>query len=292
METSNGVSESDEILCAKMIANKIFQLWFFPFILFVLFLSACTNVGRPQVIYIARHGQTGWNRVGRFQGDPDLDPVGYINRISLWRLLKDEPIRAIYSSQLLRTRRTAELVARQNGLTIQPRAELNEINTGIFEGICYEQVFAADKTRSRVEPCAVNVRGSGPKETLEWLKTKAEGSFTNPLVQKPPLGENYHDLVQRISKFIEELDRENPNHAVLVVGHSVTNRLFLHLLAGWPIENVRYLRQENDQVYRLERHDPKSPTLFLYTPGLGWKPCTMPKPGQRGIDCNPGVEKE
>ena len=50
----------------------------------LLVVVGCGHVGRPQVIYLSRHGQTEWNRVARMQGDPDLDAVGYVNRLSLW----------------------------------------------------------------------------------------------------------------------------------------------------------------------------------------------------------------
>ena len=106
----------------------------------MLACAACHTMGTPKVIYLARHGQTEWNRVGRFQGDPDLDPVGYANRVSLWLQLRDRPLKAIYTSALQRTQRTAELLAKEKKLPIQPRAEINEIHPGVFEGLCYADV--------------------------------------------------------------------------------------------------------------------------------------------------------
>src|SRR3989339_328160 len=103
--------------------SRLLPLSIFPI---VLFMMACGSVGVPKIVYIARHGQTEYNRVGRFQGNPDLDSVGYINRASLWLLLKDRPLAAIYTSKLLRTQRTAELLAVQHGLPILTRADLNE----------------------------------------------------------------------------------------------------------------------------------------------------------------------
>ena len=65
----------------------------------------------PKDLYIARHGQTEWNRLGRVQGDPDLNAKGYEDRVSLYLALREAGIEAVYSSALLRTRRTAALLA-------------------------------------------------------------------------------------------------------------------------------------------------------------------------------------
>ena len=80
-----------------------------------------------------------------------------------------------------------------------------------------------------------------------------------------------------------ELYRRATDQQVLIVGHGVLNRVLLHRLMKWPLKAVSYLRQENDQVYKLVGRK-----LSLYTPGHGWKPCSKPKPGQRYLDCNPG----
>jgi|GEM_PF-2074137 broad specificity phosphatase PhoE len=247
-------------------------------------LTACAGIGRPKTIYLARHGQTEWNRVARFQGDPDLDPVGYINRVSLWRLLKDKPLRAIYTSERLRTKRTAALLAKQHKLEIMPRAALNEIEPGVFEGICYYQVAPSDKLHPKGKICQVKSRGAREAETVAWLKKTIGKAWKKRLKGRLPQGENYYDIVKRVDPFLKhELYRRARSQQILIVGHGVLNRVLLHRLMKWPLKNVSYLRQENDQVYKL-----RGRKLSLFTPGHGWKPCSKPKPGQRYLDCNPG----
>ena len=51
-------------------------------------------------LYIARHGQTEWNRVGRWQGDPDLNPKGYEDRLGLYLALREAGIERIHTSGL------------------------------------------------------------------------------------------------------------------------------------------------------------------------------------------------
>jgi broad specificity phosphatase PhoE len=249
---------------------------------------ACGSMGRPDVIYLARHGQTEWNRVSRFQGDPDLDPVGHLNRVSLWRLLRKEPLHAIYTSELLRTRRTAELVAKEHKLPIKVQRSLNEMSPGVFEGTCFGQLVGPEHSKRSDEACAVQVRGSRPDETIQWMRGELAKIWKQRLTGRLPQGENYDDLVRRVRPFVAELDRGWSGRRVLIIGHGVINRVLLHRLMGWPLQFVAHLRQENDQVFKITRADSGRPELALFTPGVGWKRCSAPKVGQSHLDCNPG----
>jgi len=242
-----------------------------------------------------RHGQTEYNRVGRFQGDPDLDPVGYINRTSLWMLLREQPINAIYTSEMQRTQRTAALVSRQHGVPIQVRPALNEINSGVLEGVCYGQIDP--QARRDAARCAVPARGSRPQVTLVALREAVRHAAKLRAEDRIPLGESHYDVAVRTGAFVEELRGGARDREVLVVGHGVINRVLLHHLMGWSVEAVAHLRQENDQVYRLETPEAGGPArLSLYTPGVGWRECRVPpQPGAKQLDCNPGAppkEKE
>ena len=250
-------------------------------------LVGCSHVGRPQVIYLARHGQTEWNRKSRLQGDPDLDQVGYINRLSLWKLLRKQPLGAIYTSERQRTRRTAELLARQHKLTIKTRAALNEINPGIFEGICYHQLKGAADS-AELQECVVAARSSRPEATLRYARAAFKRVWGDRVDGKPPLGQSFRELVEQVKPFVKELDRSLKTSEVLVVGHGVVNRALLHYLLGWSLQAVNKLRQGNDQVYKIELAG--TPTVSLYTPGVGWKRCSPPKPGDRHLDCAPGSQ--
>jgi len=258
----------------------------------LLLLQGCGTQGLPKVIYLARHGQTEWNRKAQFQGDPDLDSVGYLNRVSLWHLLKDKPIHTIYTSKALRTRRTAALIARQLKLKIHPRAAINEIQPGILEGICFSQM-APHRARPADSACEVRARGSRPELTLPIVQQAFRAEEKDRLHGRFPLGENYDDMLKRTEPFIQELKSGLRPRQVLIVAHGVINRVLLHKLVGWPLGNVSHVRQENDQVYRMEISPRGKVKLSLYTPGTGWKPCLkVPKTGQRYLSCNPLFHKK
>jgi broad specificity phosphatase PhoE len=252
--------------------------------------AACVKAGeqgggKPGVLYLARHGQTEWNRVSRFQGDPDLDQIGYLNRVSLWLLLKDTPLQAIYTSSKRRTQRTAALVARQHKLAIRVRPALDEIHSGVLEGICYKYM-QPDTQKPGSAACAVTARGSDPtlaKQAVAriWAAVKAKGT-----AGRVPLGENYADMKKRLAPLIPELKSAASRGNVLAVGHGLINRVALHLLLGWSLDQVHKLRQENDQVYRISGlHDGKH-QIELYAPGHGWRRCAPPKKHQKHLSCS------
>ncbi|MBW2733275.1 MAG: histidine phosphatase family protein [Deltaproteobacteria bacterium] len=253
--------------------------------LLITTLSACA-VSKPQTLYLARHGQTPWNRVSRFQGDPGLDSVGYVNRFNLWMLLRDKKIKAIYTSALKRTQMTAKLVARQHKVEIQPRAEINEIASGVFEGICFAYMVPGTK-KPGAKDCMVVSRGANLEPTKKeiariWSEYRKKG-----IRGRLPLAENYFDMKKRAKPFVSELKRTLRRGETLVVGHGLINRVLLHLLLDWPLENVKHLRQGNDQVYRMEGLGTPDTRVYLYTSGHGWKRCSAPKAGDKHLDCSP-----
>ena len=67
-------------------------------------------VGVPTTrILLARHGETEWNRLGRWQGhaDPPLNDTGRQQAETLAAQLDDDGIAAVYSSDLRRASETA-----------------------------------------------------------------------------------------------------------------------------------------------------------------------------------------
>jgi broad specificity phosphatase PhoE len=219
--------------------------------------------------------------------------VGYLNRVSLWQLTRDVGLDAIYTSERLRSRRTAELVARQHRLTIRARDELNEIDPGIAVGICFAQM-APHKAGPGDKQCVVRAKGSRPQHAMKLIQKYYREQAAKRLKGRFPLGESLEDVARRTKPFTDELQRglQGTTPRTLVVGHGVVNRALLHHLMGWSLQSVAWLRQENDQVYRLEMADLKHPRLFLYTPGVGWRACLRPpQPQQKYLDCNPLADK-
>lgn len=99
-------------------------------------------LGEATRILAIRHGQTAWNADSRIQGHTDigLDGVGAWQAGRLAQALADQDIHAIYSSDLLRARQTAQPLAVCTGLAAQIDVGLRERAFGEFEGLSFAQI--------------------------------------------------------------------------------------------------------------------------------------------------------
>src|SRR5215211_9126850 len=93
-------------------------------------------------ILLARHGETDWNREGRFQGhaDPPLNRTGRAQAFDLSRALAAEKLAAMYSSPLRRALETAEIVAASHGLEPVTVDGLREVDVGSWSGLTRAEI--------------------------------------------------------------------------------------------------------------------------------------------------------
>jgi probable phosphoglycerate mutase len=89
-----------------------------------------------------RHGETAWNVDTRIQGQLDI-PLNDNGRWQARRLaqaLADEPLQAIYASDLGRAFETAQALAEAVGLEVVTDTGLRERGFGIFEGRTWKEI--------------------------------------------------------------------------------------------------------------------------------------------------------
>jgi broad specificity phosphatase PhoE len=93
-------------------------------------------------VFIVRHGATDWNHSKRAQGhaDIDLNDEGRRQAQQTARQLADEPIEAVYSSDLRRAVDTARPIAEVHGLEVQTDARFREIDQGEWEGLHTDEI--------------------------------------------------------------------------------------------------------------------------------------------------------
>ena len=99
----------------------------------------------PTRVVLIRHGETLWNRSARIQGHTDipLSPLGLEQARRLAAALADEPLTAIYSSDLQRARQTAEALGEVHDLTLKLDPGLRERSFGCFEGLTWDEIAQA-----------------------------------------------------------------------------------------------------------------------------------------------------
>jgi broad specificity phosphatase PhoE len=93
-------------------------------------------------LYLVRHGETHWNREGRFQGNTDveLNDLGREQARALAEKLRGREVSAVASSDLRRARETAEILATVlNAPFVGVDPGLRERGYGCFEGLTREE---------------------------------------------------------------------------------------------------------------------------------------------------------
>lgn len=99
----------------------------------------------PRRLYLARHGETEWNAIGRLQGTTDipLNDRGRTHGREIAANLTAIRIGEVITSDLARARETGEIVASVLGLPA-PRIvpALRERSFGVFEGLTRDEIVA------------------------------------------------------------------------------------------------------------------------------------------------------
>ena len=93
-------------------------------------------------LLLARHGETDWNREGRWQGwaDPPLNEAGRAQAQALAEQLRTTPFDAVYSSDLRRAHETAVIVAAPHAVPVVSDPGLREIDVGSWSGLTREEI--------------------------------------------------------------------------------------------------------------------------------------------------------
>ena len=150
----------------------------------------------PTRIIAVRHGETTWNEDTRIQGrlDNPLNATGRQQAARMALALKDEPIAAVYASDLTRAWETAQYLGQAHGLQVTPEQGLRERGFGDFEG----------KTFAEIETLL-------PEQSQRW-RTR-DPHFA------PAGGESLLALNQRVVEATGRLAARHPGELIALVGH-------------------------------------------------------------------------
>lgn len=92
-------------------------------------------------LILIRHGETDWNKKKLYLSftDIELNENGKIQARELYKRLRKEKIRRIYSSDYRRAKNFADIVFK--GLRIEDMSSLREMDFGVFEGLTHQKVM-------------------------------------------------------------------------------------------------------------------------------------------------------
>jgi broad specificity phosphatase PhoE len=174
-------------------------------------------------LLLARHGQSVWNEVRRFQGATDvpLSPLGRAQARALGRALRGYRIAAAYVSPLARARETAAIALEGAAVPVLPLPELRELSLGEWEGCTVEEVRRRDGDPYRA-----------------WVRA--------PLACPPPGGEPLDAVQRRVLHAVERIAAAHPDgEDVLVVAHGGVISVYACYLLGCSLNALWRLRVDN-----------------------------------------------
>lgn len=178
-----------------------------------------------------RHGETLHNAGGIAQGwsDSALSPRGEAQvRCVAGRVAPMQPT-SIFASTLGRAMATADVIAEELALPIEPLDDLREMNCGEWEGMSF-----------------LTVRAEQTEYYARWV--------ADPMVPCPG-GESFHDVWLRMQRALETIEsRDGLERArPLIVTHATAIRITATGLLGLPLHVARSFAQDNAAVSVVER---------------------------------------
>jgi alpha-ribazole phosphatase len=179
-------------------------------------------------LLIVRHGTTLNNAEARYTGqsDVELSPLGEYQAKQLGERLSRETLDVIVSSDLRRTRATAQAIARYHKLPVWEDPDLREFALGEWEEIPYAEVKARDAA------------------LLELWRSDPENNA-------PPGGETGAQVRERVIRALERWQRRCSKGTVLWVTHGGAIGVLLCHLLGMDLSRRNQFHTSNASITEL-----------------------------------------
>ncbi len=146
------------------------------------------------------------------QNDSPLTAEGETQAKKTTQYLADKNIDSIYSSDLGRAVKTAEIIAHKFCLEVNQTPDFREISLGDWQGLSFQELEAREVFEKNI---------------------------------RPPNGENIFDIEKRALPKFHQLADQHPGENLVIVAHSITNRLILTTISHLPVEDYYKIDQAN-----------------------------------------------
>ncbi len=180
-------------------------------------------------ILLIRHGETLWNREERCQGFSDvaLSERGIKQAQLLSRALQGDRLDAIYSSDLIRAKKTADIIAEPHGISVHTDVRLREMNQGHLEGKNIEEMLK-----------------EYPEVLRNWMQAPAEMVM--------PGGESLKQIQDRGWHAFQEIMEKHQGKDIAIVGHNLLNVCILCNILGIDLNDFRKIKQHSSAINEIE----------------------------------------
>ena len=161
--------------------------------------------------YILRHGEAISNVKGFVSSWPEkshnpLTETGIKQAKQVAQKILLENIELIFSSDVLRAKQTAEIIAEQLKKKVKFDERLREIDFGIFNS----------------------------KPTADFIDHFA--SKEKRIKEKAPQGESYEDVLKRAKSFLKDMEKTYVNKKILIVSHQAPLFILEGVFLGYSLE--------------------------------------------------------
>jgi probable phosphoglycerate mutase len=193
-------------------------------------------------IYLARHGETEYNRCNQIQGrgiDASLNDTGRRQARAIAMQLNGAGIQRIYSSSLKRSKETAEIIADTYNLDFQSHADLDEMNFGIYEGRPISEI------QSELEELHNT-----------WKSGKVDHASEN--------GESPSSVLKRAAGRIEEIITEHPGSNLLFILHGRLIRILLSYWLQYGLSGMHHVEHSNGALYHIRWDGQQFEPVYLH----------------------------
>jgi len=198
-------------------------------------------MGRETNIYLARHGETEYNRCNQIQGrgiDASLNDTGIQQAQAIARHLQDISIQQIFSSSLKRSRQTAETIAKQQRLDILAYRDLDEMDFGILEGKPISEI----------------------KSELKHLHERWKSGDVHFAFDQ---GESPNAVFKRANNRARMILEEHQQKNLMFVLHGRLLRILLSEWLGYGLSKMHEIPHSNGALYHLQWNGSGFRSLYI-----------------------------
>ncbi|MDX1638898.1 MAG: histidine phosphatase family protein [Balneolaceae bacterium] len=180
-------------------------------------------------LFIIRHGETEFNRLGKMQGrgiDEPLNETGRRQARATAQYLSSFGIDLVFSSSLKRSIETAEIIAEHHQVDLVSYKELDELDFGIYEGKHWDEI--------KEEVLRVQER---------WQNGEVHFALDG--------GESPSQALDRVQHRMTSIIEEHQYKNLLVILHGRLIRILLAYWLGYGLSRMHEIEHSNGSLNHL-----------------------------------------